>query len=1106
MLKFSTGSASKKVTAVTQMLDVLAKAKKRYRRYFGYSGYELRRQASPALIIGTENVTFEFEIPEPFDDELYDTKVEFFPLSLAKDSKDLANLQPSSKVLRLGTRCSCDDELNTGELCEHAVAAINYLHAQLSAVSTENVLAWMQQCRIDGESIGEQLIEDVRRLFNQTVDSDEYRLSWRLAPSESRRNDDLPVEIVCYLQKKKRKSSGWTSGRKVRSILDSAPSCAFRHASDRILAILCETSHNGYGYDDGCELLEMLELLRDNPDLCWDIEGLPKATLERRVPTVELVEQDGKFLPQLVLDGLVINQRLSLLPAGKDTYVGLFAELEKLRVSYFTLSAEQVGCVQRIQRAQTRGVQLTSVSAERFTQALSGSDTRKSLPTRLPDSLAGPKVPLPAIVELHLLPTGVGGLEARLRVACSALEEAPVPGMVPECLQVQTPAGPIQLVRELSEEAAIANRYADALQMGDFDFSGPYTWLTQDLETSLRLIERTRQLGEQGPTVCWPASKPMRLLGDITPQSMKIRLTSERDWFGVEGELSIEGLAIPLAELFTALRGGARFVPLGEGQFATISNELRQRLATIDDLAFPERSKMTVPRAAAGLIEKALGDDIPVEVDLRWRKAIERLNDQTKIPKRAPKALRAKLRDYQLAGYQWLSQLSHWGLGGCLADDMGLGKTVQALGVLLDRASLGPALIIAPTSVGINWMRETQKFAPSLAPHLYREHDRDHLVSSAAAGQLVIASYQMLQRDIQRFASRKWATLVLDESQFIKNFNTKTNQAVRELDFDWCVALSGTPLENHLGELWSLMRVISPGLLGSWERFRSRFGEPIERGKDHERLKALSHVVRPFILRRTKGEVLTELPPRTEILLTAELSPAERKHYDAARLAALADLTASNKDANDQQKRIRVLSWLTRLRQLACHVRLVDQRWKKSSAKLDLFMETVSELVENKHRALVFSQFVQHLAIVRETLDQAGIRYQYLDGSTTLNKRQEAVDAFQNGDGDLFLISLKAGGTGLNLTAADYVLHLDPWWNPAVEDQATDRAHRIGQSQKVTVYRLVAKDTIEEQILAMHADKRELVAGVLDGADRAGKMSTQELVDLIRVSTLPDES
>jgi SNF2 family DNA or RNA helicase len=249
--------------------------------------------------------------------------------------------------------------------------------------------------------------------------------------------------------------------------------------------------------------------------------------------------------------------------------------------------------------------------------------------------------------------------------------------------------------------------------------------------------------------------------------------------------------------------------------------------------------------------------------------------------------------------------------------------------------------------------------------------------------------------------------------------------------------------------------------------------------------------------------VLSELPERTEIIRLAELSEPERKKYDAARLAALTELTKPTTGGDtDQQMRIRVLSWLTRLRQLSCHPRLVDKRWDKSSAKLDLFMEIVAELREGEHRALVFSQFVQHLSLLRESLDKQGITYQYLDGATPAAKRQEAVDRFQAGEGDLFLISLKAGGTGLNLTAADYVIHMDPWWNPAVEDQATDRAHRLGQLRAVTVYRLVARDTIEQQILALHEDKRELISGVLDGADRAGRLSTDELISLIRLSQI----
>jgi SNF2 family DNA or RNA helicase len=399
--------------------------------------------------------------------------------------------------------------------------------------------------------------------------------------------------------------------------------------------------------------------------------------------------------------------------------------------------------------------------------------------------------------------------------------------------------------------------------------------------------------------------------------------------------------------------------------------------------------------------------------------------------------------------------------------------------------------------VGENWVRETNKFAPALNPLLYREGNRQQLIDSAGPGDLIIVSYQLVQRDAKRFGSRQWNTLVLDEAQFIKNAQTKTSRAIRDLDANWRIALSGTPLENHLGELWSLLRTISPGLLGSWDRFRNRFADPIERHRDPERSQSLARLVRPFILRRTKEKVLSELPPRTEVTLQAHLSPEERQRYDEARVAALAELSGGGGEKPGEH-RMRTLAWLTKLRQLACHPRLVDRMWDRGSAKLNLLSSLIDELRDGEHRALIFSQFVKHLGLIRELLDERGVKYQYLDGSTPAKERQRRVDAFQEGEGELFLISLKAGGTGLNLTAADYVIHLDPWWNPAVEDQATDRAHRIGQERPVTVYRLVASGTIEEQILAMHADKRELVAGVLDGTDRAAKMDTDDLIRLIK--------
>jgi SNF2 family DNA or RNA helicase len=309
--------------------------------------------------------------------------------------------------------------------------------------------------------------------------------------------------------------------------------------------------------------------------------------------------------------------------------------------------------------------------------------------------------------------------------------------------------------------------------------------------------------------------------------------------------------------------------------------------------------------------------------------------------------------------------------------------------------------------------------------------------------------------------------------------------------------MSGTPLENHVGELWSLFSIVFPGLLGSWDQFRDRFAIPIDRDRDPDARAALARLIRPFLLRRTKTEVASDLPSRTEITVPVALSDDEARLYEDARLAAVAHLAKETKKLRDEQRRFQVLAALTRLRLLASHPRLYDASSPVASSKMARLVELLEELREEGHRALVFSQFTSHLALVQTELEAAGFKLLYLDGATPARVRAQLVERFQRGEGDAFLISLKAGGTGINLTAADYVIHLDPWWNPAVEDQATDRAHRIGQTRPVTVYRLIARGTVEERILTMHAEKRALVTGVLEGTDVAARLSTRDLLALI---------
>jgi superfamily II DNA or RNA helicase len=643
------------------------------------------------------------------------------------------------------------------------------------------------------------------------------------------------------------------------------------------------------------------------------------------------------------------------------------------------------------------------------------------------------------------------------------------------------------LAREIADAAPLAAGLPPAV-----DEAAPWSYLV-DEPAALDLLAVLREKGDE-VVIEWPVpDRRLVLAGTAKLKELRVRVTDKRDWFGVEGEVEIDGQAVSLAMLLEAARSGRRFVRIAPGKFAELEEDLRRRVLQAGDVLHAGRKGLEVALPGVALLEGLVDNPRMLEAAVRFRDLVRRMDASKHLDPALPAGLTAELRPYQLEGYKWLMRLAAWGAGACLADDMGLGKTVQALAVLLARADRGPALVVAPTSVGQNWLDEATRFAPGLRARLYRGPQRASVLAEARPGDLLVTSYALVVRDAEALAGVRFATLVLDEAQAFKNALTRRARAIAGLDADLRMALTGTPVENHLGDLWSLMRVLTPGLLGSWDHFRDRFATPIERGKDPERLAALARVIRPFLLRRTKAEVAPELPPRTEIQRLVQPSTAERALYDAARIAALESLASGEGDA-----RFKILAALTRLRRLACHPRLVDPESTVSSSKLAALLEIVDELREEGHRALVFSQFTTHLALVREALDKRKITYDYLDGSTPAEERARRVTAFQTGRADLFLISLKAGGSGLNLTGADYVIHLDPWWNPAVEDQATDRAHRIGQTRAVTVIRLVTGGTIEQAVLALHGEKRALAASVFDEEGSPARLSTEDLASLIR--------
>jgi len=665
----------------------------------------------------------------------------------------------------------------------------------------------------------------------------------------------------------------------------------------------------------------------------------------------------------------------------------------------------------------------------------------------------------------------------------------------------------VRITRSFPKEQEAVENYCQRLGL-NYRESEDYI---ADFDDVFRLIQNLKELEENpitGPPLeaLWdPDSEtPVKIIGSVTPQNLRVNISKGRDWFQLSGMCDLGDQQIDIPTLLKNLQQAkeqdirGNYVRLGELGWAKITNSLRKHLTKLHDSVNEDRKNLVFDASSAELVNELLAHEIHVDAVDEWQSCLHRMEQAKLLDPKIPDQLNAELRCYQQEGYRWMRRLAEWGVGGILADDMGLGKTLQTLAVLIDRRQAGPALVVAPTSVAFNWQREIERFAPNMKGILYRESDREKLIADAGPGDIVICSYGLALRDATKLAEIEWASMVLDEAQAIKNARSKTALALASIKAQWKIALTGTPVENHLGELWSLFRTVAPGVFGGWEQFRRRFANPIEREQDESRRLALRDRLQPFILRRTKKEVLKDLPPRTDSNIYVELNEDELMAYHRVRLSALGELDVIAKLSDVQDQRLRVLALLTRLRQLACSPRLIHEDWPGRASKLQALAEKLQELKAEGHRALIFSQFVTHLQLIKQMLEEEGFTYQYLDGSTSPNQRQKAVDQFQAGEGDVFLISLKAGGTGLNLTAADYVIHMDPWWNPAVEDQATDRAHRIGQDKPVIVYRMIARGTIEEEILKLHETKRDLVAGIIEGSQAAAKLSTDDLMALIR--------
>jgi hypothetical protein len=575
------------------------------------------------------------------------------------------------------------------------------------------------------------------------------------------------------------------------------------------------------------------------------------------------------------------------------------------------------------------------------------------------------------------------------------------------------------------------------------------------------------------------------------PVSGRVHVVLEGNWLNTRLEFASSELPIELGAIRAALSRKRRWVTLSDGTLARISTSI-EGLAEEASSVMESKTEARLPAHQLGRLDRWIEEN-----DGRMDAAVGALRSRLRALAVAadpdlPKGLRGTLRPYQRLGLAWLQFLQVLGAGGILADDMGLGKTITTLAFLLarkEREGAAPSLVVCPTSVATNWVREAERFTPNLRVLLLHGPSRD--ARAVAKSDLVVTTYALLRRDIEALSAIPFRCAILDEAQNIKNSDGATTRAAGRLDATMRLALSGTPIENRLRELWSLSSFVNPGILGTVRAFETRFERPIATDRSSPLAAELRAIVRPFLLRRTKGEVLRELPPKVETDRVVTLTSADKRMYDALAHTLRESVAKALEKRVGGIGSLSVFTALTRLRQMACDPRLVDATLAPStSAKRAAFLDLVRELSAEGRRALVFSQFVQLLTLWRRDLDSENIAYEYLDGQTT--KRDEVVDRFQNGSAPLFLISLKAGGAGLNLTAADTVIHCDPWWNPAVEDQATDRAYRIGQDKPVTVVRLIASGTIEEKILSLKEKKRELTRAVIGDDARALEGITAE--------------
>lgn len=574
---------------------------------------------------------------------------------------------------------------------------------------------------------------------------------------------------------------------------------------------------------------------------------------------------------------------------------------------------------------------------------------------------------------------------------------------------------------------------------------------------------------------------------------LDIAVEEDNDWFDIKAIARFGPYEIPFIQLRNNILNNIKEFVLPNGEVAIIPDEWFAQYQHLFHFS-THKNELKLNKVHIGVL-----NDISEHTALTFSRKLEKLADFEEIEDVAePKAFKGQLRHYQKAGYNWFHFLQYYRFGGVLADDMGLGKTVQTLALLQKQKEdlhgsdqAHTSLLVLPTSLIYNWQKEASRFAPKLRLLLHTGTNRVKDSFSLSHFDLVITTYGIVRSDEQMLAGFYFNYIILDESQNIKNPTSKSFKAIKSLKSKHKLALSGTPVENSVSDLWAQMHFSNPGLLGSFTYFQKEFVQPIEKKKDEDRAKKLQTIVKPFILRRTKDQVATELPPKTEQIIYCEMTENQSESYEKIKSEYRNALLNGSSEEKAKSSQITLLQGLTKLRQLANHPKMIDEEFVGHSGKFDLVLETLESVLPVGNKVLIFSQFVKQLSIFRTYFDEKKIPYAYLDGST--KNRSEAVAEFQkNKDTKLFLISIKAGGVGLNLIEADYVFILDPWWNPAVEQQAVDRSHRIGQTRSVFIYKFITKDTVEEKILAMQNRKRGIAQSLITTEESFIKSLSQD--------------